>query len=110
MAAGLIRLGELLLDGTRLVTDAEVFQEILHRYSAIDRPKALADAFAILAGLSDQVFSIGLDDVAAAQALVLEGVGSRDAIHVATMRAHGVTRILSFDRGFDHFPDLHRLS
>lgn len=102
-------ISELLLDGTRMVTDAEVFQEVLHRYAAINRPKPLADAFAILAGLVDEVFPIGLHEAEAARALVLEGVGSRDAIHAATMRANGVTRILSFDRGFDRFADLERL-
>jgi predicted nucleic acid-binding protein len=101
---------ELLLDGTRLVTDAEVFQELLHRYSAINRPKQLVDAFAVLSGFADDVFSIGVDEIDAAKALVLEGVGSRDAIHVATMRAQGVARILTFDRGFDRFADLERLS
>lgn len=102
-------ISHLLLDGERLVTDAEVFQEILHRYSAINRPESLADAFALLAGLADEVFPIGIDEVAAAKALVHEGVGSRDAIHAATMRARGIRRILSFDRGFDRFPDLERL-
>ncbi|MEK7767853.1 MAG: type II toxin-antitoxin system VapC family toxin, partial [bacterium] len=31
--------------GERLVTDAEAFQEILHRYSAIRRPAAIQPAF-----------------------------------------------------------------
>lgn len=61
-------LGELLLDGTRLVTDAEVFQELLHRYSAINRPEALADAFAVLRGLVDEVFPVGLEQVEATKA------------------------------------------
>ncbi len=103
-------LDELLLDRTRLVTDAEVFQEILHRYSAINRPDSLADAFAILTGLVDEVFPIRLEEVQAAKALVLEGVGSRDAIHAVSMRAHAVRQIMSFDRGFDRFVDLKRLA
>lgn len=109
-ARALQLLDELLLARTRLVSDAEVFQEILHRHSTINRPQALVDAFAILSGLVDEVFPIGLQEVAAAKALVLEGVGSRDAIHAVTMRGHGVTRILSFDRGFDRFADLERIA
>ncbi|WP_370327624.1 hypothetical protein [Euzebya sp.] len=30
--------------GMALVTDAELYQEVLHRYTAIDRPEAIAPA------------------------------------------------------------------
>ena len=42
----------------RLVTDAEVFQEILHRYSAIDRKDAIQPAFELLLGVVDEVLPI----------------------------------------------------
>lgn len=102
-------LDSLVMAGTKLVTDAEVFQEILHRYAAIKRPAALVDAYTLMSELVDEVYAIRREDVDAAMALVLDGVGARDAIHVATMRAHGVSRIASFDQGFDRFGDLTRL-
>ncbi len=37
-----------LVDGERLVTDVEVFQEILHRYVAIDRRDAIDAGFGAL--------------------------------------------------------------
>jgi predicted nucleic acid-binding protein len=37
--------------GERLVTDAEVLQEILHRYVAIDRRDAIQPAFDALLGI-----------------------------------------------------------
>ena len=37
-------------DGKRLVTDAEVLQEILHRYAAIKRLDAIQPAFEALLG------------------------------------------------------------
>ncbi len=37
-------------DDERLVTDAEVLQEILHRYSAIDRLEAISPAFQAILG------------------------------------------------------------
>jgi predicted nucleic acid-binding protein len=37
-------------------------------------------------------------------------VTARDAIHIATMQEHGVTRIMSFDRGFDQIAHLTRVS
>ena len=42
----------------RLVTDAEVFQEILHRYVAIGRRDAIQPAFDALNAAVDEVFPI----------------------------------------------------
>ena len=87
----------------RLVTDAEVFQEILHRYVAIRRPDAIDDAFAALAGVVDEVLDINVEDVSAARAELRghDGRSARDALHVAVMRRHEIERILTFDTGFD---------
>ena len=43
-------------DGERLVADAEVLQEILHRYTAIQRKDAIQPAFEALLGVVDEVF------------------------------------------------------
>ena len=43
---------------TPLVTDAEVFQEILHRFVAIDRRDAIKPTFTLLLDLVDEVYSI----------------------------------------------------
>lgn len=48
----------LLAPRERLVTDAEVFQEILHRYSAIGRTEAIQPAFDDLLRLVDDVAPI----------------------------------------------------
>lgn len=98
--------------GERLVTDAEVLQEILHRYTAIHRPEAIQPAFDALLGVTDEVFPVELRDVERAKA-ILAGHGqisSRDALHLAIMEHHGLTRILSFDKGFDGFPGVSRIS
>lgn len=102
-------LDELILSETRLVTDAEVYQEVLHRYAAIGRREAIEPASAALDGLVDEVFSVGRDEIETAKTLVLDGVGARDALHVATMRANGVARILTFDPDFDRFDELTRI-
>ena len=49
-------------EGHRLVTDAEVLQEILHRYSAIRLPAAIQPAFEVLLGIVDEVFPVKLAD------------------------------------------------
>ena len=95
----------------RLVTDAGVFQEVLHRYVAINRRDAIQPAFDALSELVDDVFMVDAAAVERAKILVL-GYGSlsaRDAIHVAIMRQHDVTRVMSFDTGFDAVPGITRL-
>jgi predicted nucleic acid-binding protein len=95
----------------RLVTNAEVFQEILHRYVGIARPDAIQPAFDALLGVVDAVFPIELSDVEQARTILLGSprLSARDALHLAIMQRHGVDRILSFDAGFDGFPGVRRI-
>jgi predicted nucleic acid-binding protein len=97
--------------GQRLVTDAEVLQEILHRYVAIDRREAIQPAFDALLGVVDAVLPVDIDVVQRAKTIVYgkPRLSARDAIHVASMEAAGVGTIMSFDRGFDSFPGITRL-
>ncbi|OFW08442.1 MAG: ribonuclease [Acidobacteria bacterium RIFCSPLOWO2_02_FULL_67_36] len=96
----------------RLVTDAEVLQEIVHRYVAINRRGAIQDAFDALLAVVDEVFVVDRAGAERAKSLVLgyPSLSARDAIHVAIMQQHGVTRIMSFDGGYDLVPGLVRLS
>jgi predicted nucleic acid-binding protein len=102
----------LITDNQRLVTDAEVFQEVLHRYSAIERREAIQPAFDVLLGVIDEAFSVDLVDVRRAKTILLghRTLSSRDALHLAVMERHQVATILSFDRGFDAYPGITRLS
>ena len=104
-------LAQLAGDGERLVTDVEVYQEILHRYTAIRRPDAIDVAFANLDAIIDELLPFGISEVRAAKALLdsVDGLSARDALHVAVMRRAGVHRILSFDHGFDLCPGIDRL-
>ena len=89
-------------DGEVLVTDAEVLQEILHRYVAIDRRAAIGPAMTAILDVVDEVFPIERSDVERAQLVLQEGqLSARDAIHLAVMRRRGIDRILTFDRDFD---------
>ena len=95
----------------RLVTSAEGLQEILHRYTAIDRREAIQPAFDVLYEVVDEILPIGSAIVERAKSLVLgyPTLSARDAIHAAAMQEHGVTRIMSFDVGFDRLPGITRL-
>lgn len=106
------RLEEAVAAGDRLVTSVEVFQEILHRYVAIDRRDAIQPAWDVLAALADEVLPIEMADADAARVLVVarSGLSARDALHAAVMARHGITRILTFDAGFDALPGVRRIS
>ena len=95
----------------RLVSDAEALQEILHRYGAIRRRDAIQPAFNALLGVVDEVFPIEAQDVESARDVLLgeAGLSSRDALHLAIMRRHGVRRILTFDSAFDRAPGVERI-
>ena len=104
-------LEKLISERSRLVTDAEVLQEILHRYVAIDRRDAIQSAFDALLGIVDQVFAIEQSAAERAKTIVLghPRLSARDALHIAVMEQHRVEQILSFDAGFDGYPGMVRL-
>jgi hypothetical protein len=95
----------------RLVTNAECFQEIMHRFVAIGRRDAIQPAFDALLAIADEVFPINISDVERAKTIVFgnQRLSARDALHLAVMERQGIDRILSFDRGFDEFPGIERL-
>jgi len=96
---------------TPLVTDAEVLQEILHRYFAIRRPDAAAAVYRSAVDLCDEVMPIAEKDTARALELLRSyaELTPRDAIHVATMESAGVQRLLSADRDFDVVTSVQRV-
>jgi predicted nucleic acid-binding protein len=97
--------------GESLVTDAEVFQEILHRYVAIDRRDAIQPAFDALTGVVDEILSILPTHVMRTKEILLSvrEISARDAVHAAVMEQAGIETIMSFDSGFDSIPGVVRL-
>ena len=105
-------LEKLVAERQRLVTDAEVLQEILHRFVAINRRNSIQAAFNVLLGVVDEVLPINQGIVERAKDIVLgyDRLSARDAVHLAIMQHHAIDRILTFDAGFDGFPGITRLS
>jgi predicted nucleic acid-binding protein len=101
----------MLAAGERLVTDAEVLQEICHRYASIGRPEAIQPAFDAILEIVDEVLAIDRAVAEAAKDIVLRytALSARDAIHAAAMAEHGIDRIMTFDRGFDAYPRVERV-
>jgi predicted nucleic acid-binding protein len=105
-------LEKLTLERQRLVTDAEVLQEILHRYAAIDRRDAIQPAFDAILRVVDEVLAIDQTVAERAKQIVLgyRQLSARDAVHLAVMEKNGIELILSFDAGLDTFPKITRLA
>ena len=105
-------LEQLTSERARLVTDAEVLQEILRRYVAINRRSAVQPASDALLGIVDEVLAVDRAAVERAKEIVFGRgqISARDAVHLAVMERQGIERILTFDTGFDGFPGITRLS
>lgn len=104
-------LEDLINNRRRLVTSAEVLQEICHRYCAISRREFIQPAFDTVLGIVDQVYPITPEDVQEAKTLLLgyHSLAARDALHAAVMRNLGLKEIFSFDQDFDQFSWITRL-
>jgi uncharacterized protein len=98
--------------GESFCTDAEVLQEILHRYLAIHRPEFIDPAFETLLGVVDVVYPIEREDVERGRRVLrtTDRLSARDALHIAVMQRHDVDRVCTFDAGFDGIPGLSRVS
>ena len=94
------------------VTDAEVLQELLHRYrTSVDALAAIAilERFADL--MTDRGEPLLAADVIRAAALAPSSprLSARDLVHLAVMERLGVERMASADAGFDGIARLTRL-
>lgn len=94
-----------------LVTSAEAFQEIVHRYVAIGDRRHLDAAYEALETMVGQVAEVTKADVDAARAHSAQygGLSSRDCLHVAIMRRLGTAKIWTYDLAFERVPGVQRI-
>ena len=93
-------------------TDAEVLQELLHRYLRLQMwqqgREVLRDFAALMRGRIESVSARDMEE-AASLADQYSGGGGRDLVHAAVMSRIGADEIASADRDFDRLPMLRRL-
>lgn len=94
------------------VTDAEVFQEIMHHYRRTERWDAgqvVVESFAAM--MHGRVSPVTIDDVLAAGRLANthRGLSTRDLLHLAVMHRLDVPRIVTADADFDRAPGIIRV-
>ena len=86
--------------GERLVTSAEVLQELLHVYLRANRHVDLASAFAFVEGCIHDIWPVEAEDVKLARDLasVHAGLEARDLVHLACCQRRKATALKTFDR------------
>lgn len=94
-----------------LVTDAEVLQEILHRYFSLGRAKDAEAVYRSACAVCEEVIPITEEAIARALELSLDRarMSPRDALHVAVMERRDIRRILTTDRDFDEVKAVRRV-
>ena len=87
------------LKGKRLVTSAEVLQELLHVYLPVQRMKTLDAAMELATKGIDQVISIDMAVVLHARNLfdTFPGLTARDLIHLSVCQIHKIKELKTFD-------------
>ncbi len=95
------------------VISAEIIQEILYRYGALGQVQIGARMAQNLMNLVPDVLPVTIEDMQTAVSLFAQyapqGVKARDVVHMAVMRSHQLTHIISTDGHFDQIDGIVRL-
>ena len=91
--------------------DAEVLQEILHRYRAIRRWQDGRQVYALARRVVPLVVAITDEVVDRARDLLDDDprLGARDALHAAVVLVRGMDAVCSYDRDLDKIVGLERV-
>ncbi len=93
--------------------DTEHVQEILYRFSALQKWETAVSIASTLMEIVPTLFPVLPADARLAVELfgryAAQGVKARDLLHVAVMRNNGITQIISADRHFDRVEGIIRL-
>jgi predicted nucleic acid-binding protein len=91
--------------------DAEVLQELLHRYRALNRWEDGRRVYDLARRIVPVVFPVTAEILDLARALLDRHpkLMARDALHAAVCESAGLNEICSYDRDFDRIQGLKRL-
>lgn len=94
-----------------ICTSTEVLQEILYRYAALKRRDVAATVYDLFVQICPVIFPVTLADTDRAKTVMMttEAASVRDAIHAAVMLNNSVSRIATFDEGFDTIDGIERV-
>ena len=91
--------------------DAELLQEIIHRYRALNRWPDGQQVYTLARSMFPEVLAItgAVMDYAKQLADEDPGVSARDAVHAAVVAIYKLEGICTFDRDFDRIRDCRRV-
>ena len=97
--------------GVDAVSDVEVLQEILHRYSHLGEREKGFHVFQAFLLTVPVIHPVLLEDMLEARDLLEHhrSLKPRDAVHAAVMIRRGIRTIVSYDRDFDGLPGIRRI-
>lgn len=107
-----VRALESVVEGTLdAALDAEVLQEVLHRYRALGRWREGRQVFDAARRIFTVVLPIAAESVDGARRLLDDhpGLSARDALHAAIVEVHELEGICTYDGDFDAIPWLRRV-
>jgi uncharacterized protein len=92
--------------------DAEVLQEVMHRYRSLRRWKDGRRVYALTRDIFPHVVPITSKIVDRAKELMEEdgSLSARDAVHAAVVLTHEMKGICTFDRDFERIPGCSRIA
>lgn len=95
----------------KAVTDAEVLQEILHRYTALGQRNHAVEVCRLFLQVVPNVLPVTREIMERALELHLQfsQLQARDSLHAAAMIEYRIAHIISADRHFDGIPGILRL-
>lgn len=98
-------------EGVAACTDAEVLQEILHRYRSLNLPDIGFQLFDTVSQLGIPILAVSDRSLREARTLLEQypSLSTRDGVHLGVMREHGIEEVLSYDRGLSQVPWVKRL-
>ncbi|MCG8458917.1 MAG: type II toxin-antitoxin system VapC family toxin [Holophagales bacterium] len=93
------------------VTDAEVLQEILHRYRSLRRWREGGALFDLARRIVPVVLPVTVEtlELARLQLEMHDSLDARDAVHLAVCQLNGIEKICSYDRDFDPVEGFERI-
>jgi hypothetical protein len=98
-------------DEIEAAVDAEVLQEILHRYRALQRWPEGGRAYDLARRVVPVVIPITTEILDRARALLdrYQGLSARDALHASVVQVHDLKAICSYDSDFDEIEGVERM-
>lgn len=92
------------------VTNTEVIQEILYRYSKIGKREVGVTMARSVIGLVSKILPVTQQDIDQMIKYFVRfpRLSARDAVHLACMKTHEIGEIVSLDHDFDEFPWIRR--